>query len=226
MIAAGIRWTLSTSDAANWRSAARRRSSSRSTRPWRRASVANSRSRSRPAAHLDRTRSWISKHQPIALPVFSLWRRTRRSSQPAGALAVSGRPRGVIAERGIEVGAVTQTAVDLIGPLGMVLGIDVRLPGDEHGLRRIGELAEDRLAAHDDQLVVTGDLRRGSNHVFELRPSHRYRTVSMIRRRSCSFSTPAKGEFWRRSRPSWLSCTIRSAMALRGRARISRHRST
>lgn len=79
----------------------------------------------------------------------------------------------VIAERGVEIGAVAEAAVDLVGLLGTVLRVDVRLPGDEHRLRRVWKLTENGLASYDHQLVVTGDLGRGPDHVFQLRPAHR-----------------------------------------------------
>lgn len=53
---------------------------------------------------------------------------------------------------------------------------------------------QDGLAADDDELALTDDVRRGADDVHQLVQAH-YPTCSKILRRSGSLSMPANGEF-------------------------------
>ena len=95
--------------------------------------------------------------------------------------------------------------------------------------------AEDRPAADNDDVAITGDCCSSSNHVRELLAVHRLlrglpaswaRHSSTAVRRSCSVSDPANGEFCRNSRPrrerSVSAARIRSTEPLRSRSQTAK----
>lgn len=101
----------------------------------------------------------------------------------------------------MEWGELADRALDEVGAVRVVARVDVDVGRHEQLGRRVGVLAEDRLAADHDDLGVSGDRRRGPDDVLELRPVHRRPAPSRTRRqidhRVLGSRTPAKGEVCR-----------------------------
>ena len=91
-----------------------------------------------------------------------------------------------------------ELALDEIGAIRVVLGVDIRLDRDEQGSRRFWKLPEDRLAADDDDFVVFGDGGGRADDVLQLATVHGCLRVRSIAQRSRDVSTPANGETCRK----------------------------
>src|SRR6266404_3874394 len=67
---------------------------------------------------------------------------------------------GVVPVLPMEGRKLADAAVDEVGPLGVVARVEIRLDRGSKRDRRVWELAENRLAADDDDLLIPRDLRR------------------------------------------------------------------
>ena len=63
-------------------------------------------------------------------------------------------------------------AVDLVGQLRRLQGIDVGLHGYREHVLGPRHRAQDRLAADDDKFVLVGDVTAGTNDVLQFFPRH------------------------------------------------------
>ena len=95
---------------------------------------------------------------------------------------------GVVAVGVVEGRELADRALDELGPLGVVPGVDVDVRRDEQLGRRLRVAPEDRLASDHDDLGVAGNRRRGPDHVLELGrfTAPRLRAVPAARRPSAS----------------------------------------
>jgi len=166
-------------------------------------------------------RSWGSRGPAgIAAGVFVLHAKETIAPAPrkdCGGLvdALGVVPVGLVKRRTLADGT-----VDQVGSVRSVLGIDVRLDGDEKLFRRVRKASENRLASDDDYLVVR-DLRCRADNVLQIDAVHRARSIAsrtsrQIRHRVRGSMTPANGVTWRSARASSLSSTRNARISERG----------
>ena len=79
---------------------------------------------------------------------------------------------GVVTEGTLEGRGLADGAIDQVGSLRMAAGKHIRLVRDQEFGRSVGELAQDRLAADDHNVVDGGDRSRRADDVLQLHACH------------------------------------------------------
>lgn len=135
-------------------------------------------------------------------PTPSVWQHGRREADALGVVAI----------RLVEPGQFADRTIDQVGLLVVRVVEEGEVRFDRRGRLRwqvlVGDRAEDRLAADHEDVALAGDRRSRSEDMLELRaiqvgsPRSEARKASRTAVRSSSLSTPANGEFWRRSMAS------------------------